>query len=213
MRLYAYRSARAAGERWGVLVDGGLYTNRQLERIGGPEPVRSASSWRPSSPRASVAPPGERRRPRPDGRGPAAARSTGDDRSPAIPFPGKIVCVGLNYRDHARGAARSSPPTDRCSSPSSPTRSSPTASRSSGRPATHALDLEAELGVVIGRRASRVAAGRRDGPRRRLRRRSTTSRPATGRASSRRSARASTATASGSGPRARTRSSRSARSS
>ena len=61
--------------------------------------------------------------------------------------------------------------TGRCSSPSSRTRSSPTASRSSGRRAAHALDLEVELGVVIGRRARRVSLEDALRPRRRLRRR------------------------------------------
>jgi len=76
--------------------------------------------------------------------------------APAIPRPGKIVCVGLNYRDHvAEGAGRDVP--DR------PLLFSKFANAvvADGEPiirppGTHALDLEVELGVVIGRRATRV---------------------------------------------------------
>ena len=72
--------------------------------------------------------------------------------------PGKIVCVGLNYRDHvAEGAGRDVP--DR------PLLFAKFASTviTDGEPivrpeGTHALDLEVELGVVIGRRARRVPA-------------------------------------------------------
>lgn len=77
--------------------------------------------------------------------------------APAVPHPGKIVCVGLNYREHVTEAER-------------PERSRPllfskfanaviadgqTVVRPEG---TRALDIEVELGVVIGRRARRVVA-------------------------------------------------------
>ena len=73
-----------------------------------------------------------------------------------MPAPGKIVCVGLNYRDHvAEGAGREAP--------AWPLLFSKFANAVIGdgdpivRPeGTHALDLEVELGVVIGRRARRV---------------------------------------------------------
>jgi 2-keto-4-pentenoate hydratase/2-oxohepta-3-ene-1,7-dioic acid hydratase in catechol pathway len=84
--------------------------------------------------------------------------ASGEERvpAPAIPRPGKIVCVGLNYRDHvAEGAGRDVP--DR------PLLFSKFANAvvADGEPiirppGTHALDLEVELGVVIGRRARRV---------------------------------------------------------
>jgi 2-keto-4-pentenoate hydratase/2-oxohepta-3-ene-1,7-dioic acid hydratase in catechol pathway len=75
----------------------------------------------------------------------------------AVPAPGKIVCVGLNYRDHVtEGAGRGVP--------AWPLLFSKFANAVIGdgdaivRPeGTHALDLEVELGVVIGRRARRVA--------------------------------------------------------
>jgi len=75
--------------------------------------------------------------------------------APAVGRPGKIVCVGLNYKDHC--AEQGVPYPDR------PTLFAKFANAVIGdgdpivRPAgTHALDLEVELGVVIGTRASHV---------------------------------------------------------
>jgi 2-keto-4-pentenoate hydratase/2-oxohepta-3-ene-1,7-dioic acid hydratase in catechol pathway len=76
---------------------------------------------------------------------------------PAIEFPGKVVCVGLNYRDHLAEQGLEPPPR--------PTLFGKFGNAIVGdgepivRPeGTRALDLEVELGVVIGRRARRVAA-------------------------------------------------------
>jgi 2-keto-4-pentenoate hydratase/2-oxohepta-3-ene-1,7-dioic acid hydratase in catechol pathway len=73
--------------------------------------------------------------------------------------PGKIVCVGLNYRDHVAEGGRPGP--DR------PLLFSKFANAVIGdgepivRPeGTHALDLEVELGVVLGARARRVRTER-----------------------------------------------------
>ena len=75
--------------------------------------------------------------------------------APPIPRPGKIVGVGYNYLDHIREQGLERP--DR------PVLFSKFANALAGqgepirRPAgTHALDFEAELAIVIGRRASRV---------------------------------------------------------
>jgi 2-keto-4-pentenoate hydratase/2-oxohepta-3-ene-1,7-dioic acid hydratase in catechol pathway len=79
--------------------------------------------------------------------------------APPIPRPGKIVGVGYNYLDHIReqGIER----------PARPVIFSKFANAvvADGEPirhpgTTHALDLEAELAVVIGRRASRVPAAK-----------------------------------------------------
>jgi 2-keto-4-pentenoate hydratase/2-oxohepta-3-ene-1,7-dioic acid hydratase in catechol pathway len=89
------------------------------------------------------------------------ARLTGEGLrpAPAVPRPGKIVCVGLNYRDHCD--EQGIPYPDR------PMLFSKFANAvvASGDPiirppGTHALDLEVELGVLIGRTATRVARGR-----------------------------------------------------
>jgi 2-keto-4-pentenoate hydratase/2-oxohepta-3-ene-1,7-dioic acid hydratase in catechol pathway len=74
---------------------------------------------------------------------------------PAVEFPGKIVCVGLNYAAHATEGGRAAPDRPLLFAKFA------TAVVGDGEPivrpeGTHALDLEAELGVVIGRRAHRV---------------------------------------------------------
>jgi 2-keto-4-pentenoate hydratase/2-oxohepta-3-ene-1,7-dioic acid hydratase in catechol pathway len=78
---------------------------------------------------------------------------------PAVEFPGKIVCVGLNYADHVKEGGRVAP--------GHPLLFGKFANAVIGdgeaivRPeGTHALDLEVELGFVIGRRARRVDASR-----------------------------------------------------
>ena len=72
--------------------------------------------------------------------------------------PRSIVCVGLNYRDHvAEGASRTVPdrPLLFAKLPGSVIGDGDAIVRPEG---THGLDLEVELGVVIGRRARRVEA-------------------------------------------------------
>src|SRR5580765_4274151 len=71
--------------------------------------------------------------------------------------PSKIVCVGLNYRDHvAEGAGRETPawPLLFAKFTSAVIADGEAIVRPDG---THALDLEVELGVVIGTRARRVS--------------------------------------------------------
>jgi 2-keto-4-pentenoate hydratase/2-oxohepta-3-ene-1,7-dioic acid hydratase in catechol pathway len=73
----------------------------------------------------------------------------------AVARPGKIVCVGLNYQDHVTEGGRGGPERPLLFSKFA------NAVIASGEPivrpeGTHALDLEVELGVVIGRRARRV---------------------------------------------------------
>lgn len=77
---------------------------------------------------------------------------------PAVPTPGKIVCVGLNYRDHvSEGAGREVPawPLLFSKFANAVIGDGDTIVRPEG---TRALDLEVELGVVIGLQARRVAA-------------------------------------------------------
>jgi 2-keto-4-pentenoate hydratase/2-oxohepta-3-ene-1,7-dioic acid hydratase in catechol pathway len=79
---------------------------------------------------------------------------------PPIPFPGKIVAVGLNYRDHSIESGAKEPPkspvlfakfTTSITGPEDPI------VIPVGDPN---VDYEAELGVVIGRRGKCVPAGR-----------------------------------------------------
>jgi 2,4-didehydro-3-deoxy-L-rhamnonate hydrolase len=158
MRLRAYRDRHGCGV-FGVEVDGRLLTGPSLERAGR---LRSGlgthsdvgtwidwhDDWRPSLARAT------RRAIR---RGARLRPVT--DRLPAAPFPypGKVVCVGLNYREHAAEGGRDAPPRPLLFAKFA------NAVVADGEPVirpdgTHALDFEVELGVVIGRRAHRVNA-------------------------------------------------------
>ncbi|MEO5918359.1 MAG: fumarylacetoacetate hydrolase family protein [Candidatus Limnocylindrales bacterium] len=95
-------------------------------------------------------------------RGDAADEATGVavgdlEPLPAIEFPGKIVCVGLNYADHVGEGGRAAPQRPMLFAKFGNT------VVGDGEPiirpeGTQALDLEVELGVVIGRRARRVSA-------------------------------------------------------
>src|SRR5689334_7375961 len=85
----------------------------------------------------------------------AIAELSVDGRLP-IELPGKIICIGLNYAEHIAEGGRQAP--DR------PVMFAKFANAviADGEPiirpeGTHALDLEVELGVVIGRRARRVS--------------------------------------------------------
>ncbi len=74
-----------------------------------------------------------------------------------IPVPGKVVCVGLNYREHASEGGRPLPTRPLLFSKFA------NAVIADGDPivrpeGTDALDLEVELGVVIGTTARRVSA-------------------------------------------------------
>jgi len=76
-----------------------------------------------------------------------------------VPRPGKIVCVGLNYRDHAAESGLAVPKTPVIFSKFSSCVIAP------GEPvvippSSEKVDYEAELAVVIGRRASHVTADR-----------------------------------------------------
>jgi 2-keto-4-pentenoate hydratase/2-oxohepta-3-ene-1,7-dioic acid hydratase in catechol pathway len=76
-----------------------------------------------------------------------------------ITRPGKIICVGLNYHDHCREQSIDPPRYPMLFSKFANTVNHPGGSVIRPR-ATEKLDLECELAVVIGRRASRI--GRRD---------------------------------------------------
>ena len=73
-----------------------------------------------------------------------------------LPNPGKIVCVGLNYHDHVAEGGRAGPvrPLLFAKVPSAVIADGAPIVRPAG---THALDLEVELGVVIGSTTRRVA--------------------------------------------------------
>ena len=77
--------------------------------------------------------------------------------APFSPTPSKVVCVGLNYGEHAREGGRAVPerPVLFMKAANAVIADGEPIVRPEG---THALDLEVELGVVIARRARRVPA-------------------------------------------------------
>jgi 2-keto-4-pentenoate hydratase/2-oxohepta-3-ene-1,7-dioic acid hydratase in catechol pathway len=88
--------------------------------------------------------------------GAAGLAMGGLDLREPFPFPGKVVCVGLNYREHAAEGGRPTPPRPLLFSKFS------NAVIADGEPVvrpegSHALDLEVELGVVIGSTARRIS--------------------------------------------------------
>jgi 2-keto-4-pentenoate hydratase/2-oxohepta-3-ene-1,7-dioic acid hydratase in catechol pathway len=75
---------------------------------------------------------------------------------PAVARPGKVICVGLNYRDHLAEQKVEQPPRPLIFAKFA--NSVIASGESIVRPAgTHGLDLEVELGVVIGQAATRVS--------------------------------------------------------
>jgi len=76
-----------------------------------------------------------------------------------VPRPGKILCIGRNYREHAAESQAPLPERPLLFSKFPSSVSAPGATIRIPRGSTQ-LDYEAELGVVIGRRAARVPAAR-----------------------------------------------------
>ena len=77
---------------------------------------------------------------------------------PPIPRPEKIICVGLNYADHARETGMPAPPEPVLFN------KFPTAAAAHGQPIvlppeSREVDYEAELVAVIGRGGRHIAAG------------------------------------------------------
>jgi 2-keto-4-pentenoate hydratase/2-oxohepta-3-ene-1,7-dioic acid hydratase in catechol pathway len=158
MRLYAYYD-RFGDERFGVLVKGRLLTGAQLEKRGRLDPaidthlgigfqIGFEDDWL-----------GELRRATRRALKAGSPLLDLDARRPAPAMneiqTGKIVCVGLNYGDHAKEGGRATP--DRPMLFSKFTNAIVGDGEAVVRPeGTRALDLEVELGVVIGRAARRV---------------------------------------------------------
>ena len=74
-----------------------------------------------------------------------------------VPRPGKVICIGLNYRDHAEESGMDIPELPLVFSKFSSCVVSPEA-KVVLPPGAKEVDYEAEFGVVIGRTASRVKA-------------------------------------------------------
>jgi 2-keto-4-pentenoate hydratase/2-oxohepta-3-ene-1,7-dioic acid hydratase in catechol pathway len=143
MRLYAYLDD---GPRAGLLDDAGLFVRHIPELDGGLDLALAEG-------RLDAALSAAR-----SGAGLGEPELVTDlEPLPALEFPGKIVCIGRNYRDHLAEQGLEPPPRPMLFAKFG------NAIVGDGEPivrpeGTHALDLEVELGVVIGRRARRVAA-------------------------------------------------------
>lgn len=74
-----------------------------------------------------------------------------------VPRPGKVICIGLNYKDHAAESKMDLPERPLAFSKFSSCVVGPGA-EVVAPPGSEQLDYEAELGVVIGKRAWRVKA-------------------------------------------------------
>jgi acylpyruvate hydrolase len=145
MRLYAHLDD---GPRVGVVDEAGLFVRRVPAFDGGLDLALAEGRYDAALAEARAVAAGAE----------SDAELLGElEPLPAIEFPGKIVCIGLNYRDHLAEQGLETPPR--------PTLFAKFGNAIVGdgepivRPeGTTSLDLEVELGVVIGRRARRVAA-------------------------------------------------------
>jgi 2,4-diketo-3-deoxy-L-fuconate hydrolase len=145
VRLVSYLGTE--GPSAGVLIDGDLVVPIEVE--GGLDLALAEDRWDDLLAAAGAAAASAK---------PDDLRRLADlDLLPAVEFPGKIVCVGLNYGDHVREGGRAAP--------ERPLLFAKFANTVIGdgepivRPeGAHALDLEAELGVVMARGARRVTA-------------------------------------------------------
>ena len=78
---------------------------------------------------------------------------------PPIPDPGKVVCIGLNYRDHAEESGAATPAEPIVFNKFSSAVIGPEQSIQLP-PSSQQVDYEAELVVIIGRTAAAVSAAR-----------------------------------------------------
>jgi acylpyruvate hydrolase len=151
LRLVTYRSASAQSWEAGVEIDGNVVAARAL----GPYPstVKELLSLAPALfdemlDAAIVA-----------ARSAGAVDVAGVELGPAIPDPGKIICLGLNYKDHAAEANLPIPSAPVLFAKYQNSLTGPYDDIVVPAVANAKVDYEAELVVVIGRRASGLSEG------------------------------------------------------
>ena len=151
MRLVTYEDG--AGTHAGVLVGEEIVPARSARR-----PPAASAACSPSSTPAGLAELGERA-----AQARTSASRCADVRLLApVPDPEKIICMGLNYRDHAEEAGQEIPEHPRWFAQVRELAGRRRRRRSCCRRAhPEFVDYEAELAVVIGRAAHDVARGRR----------------------------------------------------
>lgn len=157
MRFVSYH--QSDGVRGGVVVDGSVY---DLERLFAGAPVASAGA--PSSVREFLALYGDRLAeisaavPELAAANTAAAVGATGDTALAAPLadPGKVLCIGLNYKDHVAETGRALPEYPDVFAKFASTLVGPSDAIGGAR-ITDNLDFEGELAVVIGRTAVGVS--------------------------------------------------------
>jgi acylpyruvate hydrolase len=156
VRLISYESDD--GFRAGIVLDGAVIDAERAALAGG---IDDGGDW--ISARALLAAPVDRRQALLDSARALAAAGDGIGDlaeltlGPPVPDPDKIVCLGLNYRDHAQEAGLSLPVAPMLFAKFRNSLVGPCADVELP-PASDAVDYEAELAVVIGRRARMVAS-------------------------------------------------------
>ena len=141
MKLVSYKSR--SGPRAGVLTEGGVID--AWEALGDPER---------SSLRELIA---EGRQAELESLDPGAEAIRDAALLPPIPDPEKIVCIGLNYREHAAEAGTEPPDQPTFFAKFRNALAAPGAMVALPR-TSQKVDYEAEVAIVIGRRASGVRA-------------------------------------------------------
>ena len=91
-----------------------------------------------------------------DGRRTALGEIQDADWAPVIPRPGKIICVGLNYRNHILEMGRPLPEHPTLFAKYPEALIGPYDTLTLPRGAAEAVDWEAELAVIVGARARRL---------------------------------------------------------
>ena len=165
MRLVSFRTEPGAALRCGVQVDGTIADASAVAALAGLEPAAMVPGW---SARAIAALDAEAldrlartAQHRASELSDQGALYPADDITigPPVPDPSKIVCLGLNYRDHAREAGLTPPSTPMFFAKYANSLIGP-GDAIVPPPATAQVDYEAELAVVIGRRGRHVSADR-----------------------------------------------------
>ncbi|HBO45596.1 MAG TPA: fumarylacetoacetate hydrolase [Planctomycetaceae bacterium] len=142
MKLVTYQTDQ--GPRVAAMVPRGLVDLNHVDERIPRDMIELLASWDELKPRAEVAVDSDRAIPR------EAVRLL-----PPIPRPEKVICVGLNYADHAKEGGKSPPEEPVFFA------KFPTTVRADGDPIvlprlSQEVDYEAELVVVIGRGGRRI---------------------------------------------------------
>lgn len=147
MRLVSFRTAGSRDEPWhpGAVTEEGIVALGPVGDSGGPSGTAAILALDPQARRSLI----ERAREH------AVASPDDLELGPPVPRPGKILCIGLNYVDHASEAQLEPPPVPTVFAKFANSLIGPGAAIEIPS-ATTQVDYEGELAVVIGRRTRRI---------------------------------------------------------